>query len=189
MKVLWIIPAALLLAACDLHQYEPANGKNNELYVINTWTGEVSKVENDQVIPLHDVRSTAESPTEKTAILNPSSPTGYNFSVRPALKHRGGKLYYTVVLNKADYTKGQKNDKDWKEVIDNLSSEPFNILKLNLVDSDGFAIKTISVPMTKFSASLDNAGTVNRYTMQGKENMSLSDYLSVKDWYLGWLLP
>jgi hypothetical protein len=190
MKVLWIIPLALFLAACDVSRYTPATGEKDQLFIVDKWTGKVAAVEDGQLIDVPSIGETGEDLALGTKEYLGIAPVGQNFMVTPKFKYRDGKLLYKVRIGPGDPFKkvvDEKAKKDpWYKEFNKLRKDFKSKIYLDLHDKDGFIITKIDISLYEFTQIVDFNQKPSSYTLLGDAPIGEADYKAIDNWDLTW---
>ncbi len=161
--------AIAVLGACVLSltgcgrdgPYRSFSAKDGETYIVNTWTGNVRKLANDEFIEVRDARPHLAAETKRFSIAldNLGAVAQGKYRCDPAR----GMLFQIEFAPNAR----AKVDEDYWVGATQSQRDSAHSLNINFYDPDGFAIATQSMSMDAFSGVVGDGGKTQKFSYEG----------------------
>lgn len=188
MEKLYLPLLLIIILGCEQDKFQMVKGGDGRTYRLNKRSGEMSLINENEIIPLETPQSkemkqildtTLEDPIDWGAIQIP----GKNLNVKLITSWREGKLYYQFIVSPYASLEGIYNKKE------NEPSYGLNYgFTMELVDKNGFVIKSIPISLWFMTKTVNNIGEPIQVSINSNIELSSSEYKAITSYTPIWSL-
>lgn len=188
MKKLYLPLLLIIILGCEQDKFQMVKGGDGRTYRLNKRSGEMSLINANEIIPLETPQSkeikqildkTLENPINWEVIQIP----GKNLNVKLITSWREHRLYYQLIVFPYTSLEGIYNKKE---------NEPSYGLSygftIELVDKNGFVIKSIPISLWFMTKTVDNVGEPIQVSINSNIELSKSEYKAIASYAPAWAL-
>jgi hypothetical protein len=164
-RVLLVISILAIALGGFAFRYKTVNVEDS-VFMVERWTGKAAFIYKDGSALSVETRESVRGPL----LLPKKTSADVDAQMRLRIKWRSGKIHFALEVQ--PYTDWMKNARK--------SKKPHYVIEL--LDREGFVIKTLWVPVYKMKTNKDAEGTIDSLEYRASSSICSQDFKAIRRW-------